>query len=713
MRTNVAVVLAAGLLTLGPGCRPARTGAFGPPNAPARIDIRGREIRIDYAGLEIFRGQMASAAGGGEVRSAVNVFVSNGRVDQVIRLSSEKAGESVRVSGTVIGGEESFPVEADRPKGGPLVVRHSSGLSRSRLNRAVYDRGGDWVLSVDANPSVSISTPDNEPDSRKFALTAQGPEIVLRFRPRFYQKHRGLDFFEPWNYKIWPGQVAGWCSWFAFLDKVTEKDIVETADTLSATLLPFGYEILQIDDGYQMGEGRTDLWLKTNPKFPGGLGYLAGYIKSKGLTPGIWTNVAFKQKEYAEAHKSWFVTDGSGGLHSGNWIGLSLDGSNPEALDSVVRPIYRSLRDTGWEYFKVDALRHLRYEGYNSGADYFRRKGADLVRAYRAYVSAIRREIGRDRFMLGCWGLRPELVGIIDGCRIGDDGFSYAGLAQYNSFNNVVWRNDPDHVELNRDAYRSTLVTSLTGSALLLTDKPAIYKTGAVEIAKRAAPVLWTRPGQIYDVDPSRGEMLWKVASEVSGSGPRPFDAGAAPRCDLYLLEIVRPFESWCVLGRTGESVGTISFQDLGLDPAREYWVFEFWAKKLLGGFVGSFIPGSPDPVFKCQDLCIRERLPHPQVLATSRHVSCGGVDLLNVVWMDHVLAGTSRVVRGDPYELFISEPAGFRLSGFDGGASGAAQIERDGRVLRILLKPGATGETSWKATFGLDPSGLEKEKLS
>jgi hypothetical protein len=34
-----------------------------------------------------------------------------------------------------------------------------------------------------------------------------------------------------------------------------------------------------------------------------------------------------------------------------------------------------------------------------------------------------------------------------------------------NSFNNVVWRNDPDHIELSdREAWRSTMVTSLTGS---------------------------------------------------------------------------------------------------------------------------------------------------------------------------------------------------------------------------------------------------------
>lgn len=140
-------------------------------------------------------------------------------------------------------------------------------------------------------------------------------------------------------------------------------------------------------------------------------------------------------------------------------------------------------------------------------------------------------------------------------------------------------------LSLNEDAYRSTMVTALTGSLLMLTDKPAVYRTAAIEPAKRAAPVLFTRPGQSYDVDPSRSQNLERVNSEVSGSGPRVFDAGYTPNCFLYLLEINRPFDFWWVLGCTGGDFPEIRFADLGLDPAREYYVFEFWSKKLLGSF--------------------------------------------------------------------------------------------------------------------------------
>ncbi len=674
-----------------------RKPAFPPPNAPAKAVLKGERLRLDYNGRTIFDGRVRAGAGGFE--ATVNVFRTEASVSQVILLVPRGGGRA-GLSGTASGGPEAFPCEADRRDRGPILVRHSSGLSRSLLNRAVYDRGSDWVLSIDAGPEVRVAPLAETAEGRTFGIEAEGGEIVLRFRPRFYQIHRGLGFFEPWTYRPWPEPVAGWISWFAFLDKVTEQDIVETADTLAEVLLPFGYECLQIDDGYQTGEGRPELWLTANAKFPRGLGFLAGYIKSKGLTPGIWTNVAFKKVDPALDPPEWFVAGPSGRPARGNWIGFSLDASSARAMDEVVRPIYRGLRGMGWEYFKVDALRHLRYEGYNAHADHFRRRKVDLVKTYRHYAEVIRGEIGRDVFLLGCWGIRPELIGLLDGCRIGTDGFSYAGLAQFNSWNNVVWRNDPDHIELDEDRYRSTLVTSLTGSILLLTDKPSLYRTGDVRPAKRAAPVLWTLPGQIFDVDPSRSDALARVDTEVSGSGPRVFDAGLAPTCDLFLLEVHRPFEDWAVLGRTGESVASIRFADLGLDPRKEYFVYESWSQRLLGSFMGAFAPGRPDPLFKSQALVIRERLPRPQVVATNRHVTGGGVDLLDVRWDGGALSGRSRVTAGDPYEIVISEPAGYRLEAFEWGGSAPSEVLKEGLLLRVRLPEGAGREVDWTARF-------------
>lgn len=692
----IAAVLIAGMCV--PSCRKGQTASAAPKNEAAKVKIGNTDIRIRYDGGDIFEGKIGAGAAGFD--AGVNIYRTGGAISQTVLLTPREKGGQVRLEGTLVGGPESFPCEADRRDRGPAMVRHVSGLSRSLLNRAVYDRGRDWVLSIDAGPRAEVAPSSQTKDDRTYAFKAEGSEIVLRFRLRYYQVHRGLAFFEPWTYKIWPDPVAGWISWFAFTDKVTEKDVVDTADTLAEVLRPFGYDLLQIDDGYQSGEGRPDLWLTANEKFPRGLGFLPTYIRSKGLTPGIWTNAAFKQDDFAAEHKDWFVTDEKGEPARGNWIGFSLDASKPAAVDAVVRPVYRGLREMGWAYFKVDALRHLRYEGYNAHAGYFQRAKKDLVGSYRRYVEAIRQEVGRDHFVLGCWGIRPELIGLIDGCRIGTDGFSDAGLAQFNSWNDVVWRNDPDHIELNDDRYKSTLVASLTGSILLLTDKPGLYRTEAVEPARRAAPVLWTVPGQLFDVDPSRSGALGRVDAEVSGSGPRVFDASLQPVCDLFALEIVRPFEAWIVLGRTGESVREIKFADLGLDPAKEYYVFEFWTKRLLGSFSGSFSPGPLDAHFRCQAFVIRERKSDPQVLATSRHVTCGGVDLVDVRWAGGKLSGTSRVVAGDPYEIYLTEPGGFRLASFECPGATVAETGREGVLIKLTLLPAESRTLAWQAGF-------------
>ena len=673
-----------------------------PANEPAQVKIDGASVSLVYQGLTIFSGRVQNPM---DLRSVSSRSMKDGdRVSQVVVFYSKAGDRPVVLSGTVEGSDESFPCESDPRLAGLTMVRHSSGLSRSRLNNAVYDRRRDTLLSVDDpwRATVEVTPQKEDGPSRLFAFRVSGGEIVLRFRPRFYQKHRGLAYFEPWSYRAWPRSVAGWCSWFAFFEDVTEADMLRTADVFGEVMAPFGFEFLQIDAGYNRALGPPPSWLIANDKFPGGMSNLARYIKSKGLRPGIWTSVAFDDVPFVEAHKTWFVRDPQGNPARGNWIYYSLDGSNDKALQGLVHPLYKGLKDQGWEYFKVDSLRHLRYEGYNSNPGYFAAKKADPVTAFRNVVKAVRSEIGLENFLLGCWGVRPELVGLIDGCRIGTDGFSFAGLSQYNSFNNVVWRNDPDHIELSdQEAFRSTTVTSLTGSLMMLTDKPERYRTRFAEPAKRSAPVLFTLPGQVYDVDPSRSQRIGGADAEVSGKEPKPFDAGLSPQCHLYALEVNRPFENWLVLGRTGGDLSRVRMADLGLYPDKEYYVFEFWEKRLVGSFVGVFPVGRIDPAFNCQVFILRERKPYPQVLATNRHLTGGGVDLLDAAWNGDRLSGRSRVVAGDPYDIYLSLPAGYVLKDFvcQGGRIVSAPEVFEGTVrLRILADTSC--EVDWEARF-------------
>lgn len=674
-----------------------------PENSFAKVQWDGQNLTLTYNGTVLLQGRLKNP----ESLDYFNILEDSAgnAINQVVQLVSRK--EDLLFTCTVYGSPESFPCEAERKEDAVLMIRHSVGLSHSLLNRAVYDRRSDWLLSADF-PTEIIITPERFDNGiHAYLFELHGRSLIMRFRPHFYQEHKGLEYFEPWTYNIKEGSVAGWCSWFAFFNKVTEEDIHRTADMLSEVLVPFGLEYMQIDDGYQQVPiGEPERWLNANEKFPAGMKALADYIHGKGMKPGIWTNVSFANKDFVMKNPEYFVKNDKGEPAYGSWVGYVMDGSNNRTIEQLITPVYEGFKASGWSYFKVDALRHLRYEGYNSYAGYFENKVLDRKVVFRKVVKEIREAISWDNYMMGCWGIRPELIGLIDACRIGDDGFGYGGLAEYNSFNNVVWRNDPDHIELTRkEAWRSCMVTSLTGSLFMLTDKPEVYQTGIEEAAKRTIPVLFTRPGQVYEVDPSRIALLDLTDTEVSGGGPRPFDADQLEYCHLYLMEINKEFENWMLLGRTGEEPKDIGFTDLGLtypgsENDKEFLVFEFWTKTFLGTFSNRLNFPEIDTNFRCQLFCIREKQTHPQLLATSRHISCGGYDLEDLEWKKDTLAGTSALTANDCYDIYIFEPSGYNLSGFTCDGAEVTDNRKEGDIRIISLIKPESGTVTWKASY-------------
>jgi Melibiase len=674
-----------------------------PPNVAAAVELTGGHLVLRYGDGVLVDATVDATGGAPHLRRFVDG--AGGAVTQVLKWTAASGGQ-VTVTGSVYASPEAFAAEVE-PRPEPLaVVRNSSGPAVNRLDRAVYDRRFDWVLSVDFPAQVEIVPAGTPGPGTSFTITASGHEVALRFRPRYYQRHRHLEQYRPWTYEPWRGSVAGWTSWYAFRDKVTEDDVRHTADVLGETLRGFGYRYLQIDDGYQQNPiGLASHWLETNPRFPHGLAALRSYIGDRGLDAGLWTNVAFADREAAESHPSWFVQTPDGRPAFGQWVGFVMDGSSPETIRSLIRPVYQAIRDMGWSYVKLDALRHLRYEGYNSFKEFFEGRGLDRAKVYRSVVETIRDILGPDTYLLACWGVRPELIGLVDGVRVGDDGFGYGAFAQYNSFNNVVWRNDPDHIEIGQsDGFRAATLASLTGSVLMLTDRPEVYRTDRVEAARRTAPVLFTRPGQLYDVDPSRSSRIAEADGQLSGAGPRPFDADKRLVVPLYQLDIARPFEQWTVLARTGGDDRPIDLQDLGLAPGADYVGFEFWTKTPLGVIRDRLRPPPIDPRFEVEAVCLRPRVDRPQVLATNRHVTCGGPDLIDVTWRDGVLGGTSELVAGDDYVLYLTEPAGFRLDDVSAEGATVASQAMDGATRSVRLRSASGGRVTWRIRYGDAP---------
>jgi len=118
----------------------------------------------------------------------------------------------------------------------------------------------------------------------------------------------------------------------------------------------------------------------------------------------------------------------------------------------------------------------------------------------------------------------------------------------------------------------------------------------------------------------------------------------------------------------------------------------------------GALDAGPIDPRFGVQVVCLRPRLDRPQLVATSRHVTCGGPDLRELSWKDDALSGTSELVAGDPYEIYLNEPAGFQFVEADAGGARVTGQAADGATRVIRLESERGGMVRWKVQYRVQP---------
>jgi len=719
-----------------------------PPNAPAQVEwdgakgtllLRYREATMFDGGVRIRVADRVRAVRQGEVVLAPEVTAGD-RIEQRLRLTLARPqrGAEIVLRGKVEASDEAFPAEtlSEAQARFPLV-RASSGLSRNLRNNAVYDRRWDWMLAGPGDGGTKIEPGEVPPDRTAFTWQSRGSELTLVFRPLFYQNYKNLEFYAPWTYRIRKDSISGWCSWWAYRAGFSQKDLEEVVSVMSEKrLADYGYRFIQIDDCYQGGSGTPASWLEWNEKFPAGMKGYVEAVRARGFEPGIWIGAFFRDAAIVREHPDWFVRKPGQAPFRGPWIEYGIDATVKEAAETIVRPTYRGVRQAGFTYVKIDSLRHLLYDSLHCAPEYAASRGLRSADIFRRYLSVAREELGPETFLLACWGVLPEAIGIADGCRLGTDGFGPCTMQQYNSWNGVVWRSDPDHCDVlpgggggqrtsiavsggrrlecpNETLIRPSLA-SLASAMLMLSDRADIYRDDRnIEGARRASPVLFTVPGQLYDVDPRKSDVLMAGGREdiKTGGPPSPIDADQRGAIvEWWMLDIARPFENWTILARMNWTEKPmdhvfVKFSDIGLPADGEYIVHEFWSRECVPiPCCDSFRAERLEP-FGIHIYAIRAALDRPQIVSTSRHITQGGVDLESVEWRPEscTLAGRSRVVRGDPYEIAIRNPWTFVFvaAEFDGKPAGLPLGKDDAdRLLRFSFTPDATRILEWSVRF-------------
>ncbi len=714
-----------------------------PPSAGLTAKWSDGSLSLNYEGKPLFTGK-ATAAGAIEFKQELS------RKRQALTQELVLRGTGIKLDGIVTAGSEALAAETEgaAQKKFPLIRTTIGGPSQSLRNNTVYDRGRDWMLEASATDATRV-TGGKEAAARSFSLQASGDEIRLIFRPRFYQRHKNIAHFRPWTYPVRKDSITGWSSWWAFMRNFSQKDCDELlAVWKEKQFADYGYRFIQIDDCFQnefgKGQGRQgypgantgyvargpETWLDWRKDlYPAGINGYASACRTAGFEPAVWIGSYFTDNELITRHPDWFIRSQDGKPFVAPWASCGIDATNKTAMDTLVRPTFRGLRKAGVSYVKVDLLRHYLYDNLHHNLDYCKAHGVTPDQMYRKYLGAIREELGPDTFLLSCWGVLPESVGIADACRIGGDGYGPMTMQQYNSWNGIVWRNDPDHCDVfphfkpaeagnvtkttaieasPADTIIRPALASIASCMLMLSDRPQVYRDEAnLRGLRRAAPVLFSVPGQLYDFTPDRSRNLIRIprTAITNGADPSPIDALQFGTINPWWLnEYNTPGGSWVVLNRINWSnqaaaKTTVSLVDLGLDPAKPYVAYEFWSNRYLGSCGNDAITFDELPAMGISSIAIREATDHPQIVSTNRHLSQGGVDLVVVTWSQGVLSGKSRVVAGDRYEISVRVPAGYTLK--SGAIDGkAATITTDGELLRVSYLPAATGEVAWRLEF-------------
>lgn len=468
-----------------------------------------------------------------------------------------------------------------------------------------------------------------------------------------------------------PPQPTVYCTWY-HAGASNERDLLKNAEFARAHLAPFGFSVVQIDDGWQAGEKlngpRKDFTThRSGGPYSSGMTQTAEKIKQLGLTPGIWfmpfagtwNDPFFSDKQFLFATKD-------GKPFEVNWGGTCFDLTNPKTREYVRAVAGRIGRDWGYPYFKLDGLwtgtaSEIRYinTGYKDdhlGQSLLHDPEKTHIQAYRDGLKIVRAAAGDDIFLLGCnvaQNMRTlgASFGLVEAMRIGPDNGRkwpqicrgpFSGSNLY-FLHGRVWYNDPDPIYVRDDVP--------LGHARALTSWVTI--TGQLNASSE----------DFTKLAPERLHLLQR-SMPAHGLQPRPVDLFEEKIARIWLLTDERRTPRRDVIGLFNwdeKEAAHIScpLAKIGLPQTARYVGFDYWADEFVAPFADSL--ESDLPPASCRILAVRPVSGQPQVIGTSRHITQGIVDVLEETWDEKTqqLSGVSRVVANDPYEIRIAALGG------------------------------------------------------
>jgi hypothetical protein len=620
----------------------------------------------------------------------------------------------------------------------PEVMTFSLGQVSSSNIHSLFDRNSDIAIDFPSDTRMKRNT--NDQGSLNLVIDVPG-STRIKIIPDYYTKTLGLPFYSRLDDSVFHSAPQIWGSWTAYYHEVKESDITMNADWIADNLKQYGLNYVQLDDGYDRGREEGHYWIENwnRNNFPHGPEWLTGYIKSKGLKPGLW----LVPNSYAgsfKQHPDWYLYTKDGRVVN-DYSTPALDQTNP-AVNEWLTKLFTTLKGWGFEYFKFDGEFSLpSYVPDLDTSKIFNPKQNQLT-VYRDRLKLIRNIIGPGTFVEGCVAGTPlNGIGYFNSCFNGADMYnSWKGsYAVFSSINANAFLNHiamyvmpgegidvsplmtPDEarqkmaprtiqVALTReapftgfgttDAEARTLVSiiSLTGVAYPLTSILPRLPEDRVVLLKKTMPTLPILPVDLF----SRGsDITWDKFKHTTP------EAYIHNYPELIDLKVNAGYESFDVVAFTnwrGESsYKSISLKDkLGIDQAAGYVVFDFWNKK-LSGLCTDRIDVEVEP-HDTKVLLVHPDLGHPQLVGISRHIS-GVYSLSDIDWENNslTLKGKSETLKGEAYVLYVYVPDGLSVARIKASSSENSVVETASELEDNLLRVnigGSNGSVSWQVQF-------------
>ncbi len=585
----------------------------------------------------------------------------------------------------------------------------------------LFDRVTDTMIKFPQHSLLSR----NADDENKMEVAFSVKDMVeVTLVPDYYINVLGLKYYQPKREFFKTAPVA-WSSWYCYYMGTTEQDVMNETDVLAEHLKPYGLEYIQLDACYTRGAEANYLeWTKET--FPSGGKQLFQYVQDKGLKPALWVNVYGSNYHNAEMSEkypdNYYLRDKNGKLSSAcctaDTTVVRLDYSNPEVIDTHLKPMFRILKDD-W------GIKYLKDAGWGTWIDYFNenkvwafdstKTGREL---YLEVQKALRETVGNDFYIGGCAMHEVGLgFGIFDGSRIGGDdraiwypkregGMSmqtyFHSLFGGNYLNNIVWHCDPDAAMVRSPLTLEegrTVVTAigLTGQLYMASDFMGKLSQRKLELYQKTIPTTPIVPIDLYPYkieSNKRNGAVWSCPRVKEF--PRAIDLKVNHVAGIY--DVVSIF-NWKDKQETKE----LSFsQDLGLDPDRKYIVFDFWNQKLEGVYTDNITVSVP--VHGTRVLIIKPVSETPQLLSVSRHITTT-VSLKTLQWdqEEKQISGTSQLVEGGHYSLFFFVPDGFEVREVQ-AENEVLYHKMTGKLLEVALsgniKKNDDNNISWSVQF-------------